>query len=151
MTIPLPHIIKAVYNGISVTVRLHQQNITIKQPSTGRNLRMHQSPCINIDLFFNAVPQLTVPAIRSLVYDLRERIYHNKEKVMTRRDIPAFAHSSFSSEPADRKLFPQTVVQSKNQVVNMEVIDPALNVKLRHYFSRSQYSGSTVESASITF
>ena len=78
------------------------------------------------------------------MYDLRERIYHNEEKVMTRRDIPVFAHSPFSSEPADRKLFPQSDIQGKDHLVNMEVVDPVLNVKLRQYYSRSQYAGDTV-------
>ena len=92
------------------------------------------------------MPQLTVPVVRSLIYDLRERIYHNSEKVMTRRDIPVFAHSPLSSQPDDRKLFPQSVVKGKNQIINLEVVDPVLNVKLRHYYSRSQYNGDTVKS-----
>jgi hypothetical protein len=85
-----------------------------------------------------------VPVSRSLVYDLRERIYHNKEKVMTRRDAPVFARFPLSSAPADRKLFPQSEVHGKDQVVSMEIVDPVLNVKLRHYYSRTQYTGSTV-------
>lgn len=93
----------------------------------------------------NAVPKLTVPITRSLVYDVRERIYHNKEKVMTRSDTPSFTHSPFSREPSDRKLFPQTLVHSKDRLLNVEVVDPVLNVKLRHYYSRSQFSGKTVE------
>ena len=92
------------------------------------------------------MPQLTVPVVRSLIYDLRERIYHNIEKVMTRRDVPVFAHSPLSNEPADRKLFPQSVIQGRNKIVNMEVVDPVLNVKLRQYYSRSQYTGDTVKS-----
>ena len=78
------------------------------------------------------------------MYDLRERIYHNKEKVMTRRDVPVFAHSPLSSEPADRKLFPQSDIHGRDRVLNMEVVDPVLNVKLRQYYSRSQYTGDTV-------
>ena len=78
------------------------------------------------------------------MYDLRERIYHNKEKVMTRRDVPVFAHSSLSSELADRKLFPQSDIHGRDQVLNMEIVDPVLNVKLRQYYSRSQYTGDTV-------
>ena len=97
-----------------------------------------------------AVPKLTVPVTRNVVYDLRERLYHNKEKVMTRRDIPVFAQSSLSSEPADRKLFPQTVILSKNQIVNIEVVDPVSKVKLRHYYSRSHFTGNTVECMGIT-
>lgn len=90
------------------------------------------------------VPQLTVPVSRSLVYDLRERIYHNKEKVMTRRDIPVFAHTPLSSELADRKVFPQSEIHGRDQVLSMEVVDPVLNVKLRQYYSRSQYAGDVV-------
>ena len=92
----------------------------------------------------HVVPRLTVPVVRSLVYDLRERIYHNKHKVMTRSDVPVFARSPLSSEPSDRKLFPQTLVTSRSKLVNMDVVDPVLGVKLRHYYSRSQYTGSTV-------
>lgn len=69
---------------------------------------------------------------------------------MTRSDIPIFAHSPLSSEPSDRKLFPQTVVQSRDQIVSLEVIDPVLNVKLRQYYSRSRYAGNTVESTGVT-
>lgn len=98
---------------------------------------------ISCSLFYT-VPKLTVPVSRSIVYDLRERIYHNREKVMTRTDIPVFAHSPLSSEPADRKLFPQPETRGKDQVLNMEVVDPVLNVKLRQYYSRSQYAGDTV-------
>ena len=90
------------------------------------------------------VPRLTVPVVRNVVYDLRERIYHNKEKVMTRSDIPVFARSPLSREPADRRLFPQTHVSGKNQLVNLEMVDPVLDVKLRQYYSRSKYTGSTV-------
>lgn len=90
------------------------------------------------------MPQLIVPVVRSVVYDLRERIYHNKEKVMTRRDIPTLARSPLSSEHTDRNLFPQPFVSGKSQMLNMEVIDPLLNIKLRHYYSRSKYTGSTV-------
>ena len=97
----------------------------------------------------HAVPQLTIPVKRSLVYDLRERIYHNKEKVMSRVDVPLFTRLPLSSEPSDRKLFPQTVVQS-NQIVSLEVTDPVLNVKLRQYYSRSRYTGNAVESISVT-
>ena len=101
------------------------------------------SPCVR------TVPRLTVPVKRSLVYDLRERIYHNKEKVMTRSDVPMFARFPLSSEPSDRKLFPQTVVQSRDHIVSLEVIDPVLNVKLRQYYSRSRYTGNAVESTSV--
>ena len=103
----------------------------------------HNDMCVTFN-FLNAAPQLTVPVVRNLVYDLRERIYHNKEKVMTRSDIPVFSYSPLSKEPADRRLFPQTHVSSKNQLVNIEVVDPVLDVKLRHYYTRSQYTGSTV-------
>ena len=90
------------------------------------------------------VPQLIVPVSRSLVYDLRERVYHNKEKVMTRMDFPVFAHSPLSSEPADKKQFPQPEVHGRDRVLSMEVVDPVLNVKLRQYYTRSEYAGSAV-------
>lgn len=96
-------------------------------------------------MLYTTVPQLTVPVERSLVYDLRERIYHNREKVMMRWDNPMFSDSPLSSEPADRRLFPQTVVETKDQIVNLEVIDSVQNVKLRQYYSRSRHTGSTVE------
>ena len=57
-----------------------------------------------------------------------------------------FSDSPLSSEPADRMLFPQTVIETKDQIVNLEVIDSVQNVKLRQYYSRSRHTGSTVES-----
>ena len=68
---------------------------------------------------------------------------------MTRADVPIFASSPLSSEPSDRKLFPKTVVHN-NEIVSLEVIDPVLNMKLRQYYSRSQYTGNAVESISVT-
>lgn len=68
---------------------------------------------------------------------------------MTRRDAPVFAQSPLSREPADRKLFPQSEIHGGDRLVNVEIIDPILNVKLRQYYSRSQYTGDTVSYPSL--